>query len=231
VRSTVSAERLPDPRDRKEESMSRLAWGLPGARRYEVGTDRGVLYPRQTHGVPWNGLVSVTEDPVGGESTPYYYDGIKYLDFIAAEDFQATIEAYTSPPEFAASDGVKALAPGLFATQQPRWPFAFSYRTLIGNDLDQTAQGYKLHLAYNCMASPSQTANKTLGATVDPTTKQWVVHTVPPLASTYKPTAHFVIDSTQTDPAKLAALEDLLYGTEAVDAAMPTQSAVIALLS
>src|SRR6478735_7378560 len=210
--------------------MTRLSWGEAGKRLFEAGADRGVLFPRQTAGVSWSGIVSVSEAPSGGDVTPLYYDGVKYHNFIAAEDFQAVLEAYGAPREFDACDGTKALSPGLFATQQPRWPFSMSYRTLIGNDIDSIDHGYKLHLVYNCMAQPASVTHKTLGANPDPTTKQWTTHTVPPPASTFKPTAHFVVDSTLTTAPKLKALEDIIYGTALADSRMPTQAEVIALL-
>lgn len=211
--------------------MAAIEWNQQGQRFFETGLDRGVLYPRQTHGVPWLGLVSVSESVSGGESESYYFDGVKYLDFIAAEDFSATIEAYSTPPEFAGCDGTKILSPGLMVTQQPRYPFGFSFRTLIGNDTLGTDYGYKLHLVYNATASPSSMTHQTISENVSPNTRQWKIDTVPPLTTIYKPTAHFVIDSTLVDPDKLTTLEDHIYGNYQQDPELPTQSEVIAMLS
>lgn len=211
--------------------MSRLLWGQSGTRFYETGVDRGVLYTRGASGVAWNGLVSVTENTSGGESNPYYFDGNKYLDFISSEDFQATIEAYSAPTEFAACNGSRLLAVGLMATQQPRDTFGLSYRTLIGSDLNDPTEAYKLHLVYNATASPSGRTNKTLSDSPDPETLQWTIDTVPVASTTFKPTAHFIIDSRITPSAKLAVLEDLLYGTTLVVPALPTQATVISTLS
>lgn len=211
--------------------MAAIEWNQVGQRFFETGLDRGVLYPRQTHGVPWLGLVSVSESASGGESESYYFDGIKYHDFIAAEDFAATIEAYSTPPEFAGCDGTKILSPGLMVTQQPRYPFGFSFRTLIGNDTLGTEYGYKLHLVYNATASPSGRTHKTIGDSVDVSTRQWTINTVPPAASTYKPTAHFIVDSTQVDPDRMELLEGYLYGDYQREPELPSQSTVIALLS
>lgn len=211
--------------------MTRLNWNQTGDRLYESGVDRGVLYPRQVSGVPWNGLVSVNESFIGGETQPFYFDGLKYLDFVAAEDFQATIEAFSAPDEFAGCDGTKVLSPGLIATQQPRYPFGFSYRTLLGNDISGTDYGYKLHLVYNATATPAGINNVTQsdGSTVS--TRSWTINTVPPSADTYKPTAHFVIDSTKVAVNKMLALENLLYGTPSSDPTLPTQATVIATLA
>lgn len=200
--------------------MSRIEWNKPGERFFEAGVDQGVLYPRTGPGVPWNGLTGVSENSSGGEMEALYFDGIKYLDVAASEDFQATIDAYSAPAEFGPSDGQKALSPGLFVTQQPRKTFGFSYRTLKGNDLVGAAYGYKIHVVYNCTAAPSGKSNLTLGATVAPGTRSWTIHTVPPPATTFKPTAHLVLDSNLIDPYAMQQVETLLYGRDG-DAGRP----------
>lgn len=211
--------------------MAKLVWDLVGERFYETGVDRGVLYPRQTSGVAWNGLISVAENISGGETEPYYFDGTKYYDFIAAEDFQATVEAFSAPAEFAGCNGTKELSPGLFATQQIRHPFGLSYRTRIGNDLLNTDYGYKLHLVYNATASPSAVSHQSISDRTTPGSRSWTINTVPPLAATYKPTAHFIVDSTKVSKSKMTGLENLLYGSSSLQANLPTQAAVIAALS
>ena len=90
--------------------MSKLVWDKTGERLYETGVDHGVLYPIQAgglynKGVAWNGLTAVTESPSGAEASPIYADNIKYLNLMSAEEFGATIEAYTYPDEFAECDG------------------------------------------------------------------------------------------------------------------------------
>lgn len=192
----------------------RLTWNEAGERFFETGVSHGVLYPRFGPGVPWNGLISVNESSAGGEVTPLHFDGVKYMDIVANEDFQATLEAYSAPPEFAACEGVKSLAPGLYATHQPRKTFGLSYRTLIGNDLEGTELGYKLHLVYGCTADPSDKTYKTLSDSADVDARQWTIHTVPPPASTYKPTAHFIFDSTKMDVYLLQDIESYLYGRD-----------------
>lgn len=213
--------------------MSRLTWDEVGDRVYETGVDRGVLYPAAVSapGVPWNGLVSIQENPSGGDIEPLYYDGVKYLDFVAAEDFSATLEAFSCPVEFNECDGNKTLSPGLFATQQPRKTFGLSYRTLIGNDLDGIEHGYKLHLVYGCTAAPSPRTSGTLSGTPNPSTRSWNINTVPAPAETYKPTAHFVIDSRHLNPYTLQDLESYLYGRDGQDPRLPTQDEVILILA
>jgi hypothetical protein len=209
--------------------VTRIAWDAVGTHRFETGVANGVLYPVGSVGVPWNGLISITENVSGGEASSIYLDGKKYLDIVGNEDFEATLEAFSAPPEFNAANGAVTLAPGLFATQQPRKLFGLSYKTIIGNDLSSVA-GYKLHLVYNVVASPSAKTNKTLDANPDPATLSWTVHTVPPSANGYKPTAHLTIDSTLASPTALTALEDLLYGQ--VDLPfLPDQALVITTLA
>lgn len=201
--------------------MTRLAWGVPGERYFEAGADRAVLYLPGQDGVPWNGLKAVNESPDGGSPTPYYIDGYKYLNVASAEEFKATLEAFSSPKEFAVCDGTKSIHNGLFATQQPRKPFSLSYRTLVGNGLAGVEFGYKLHLVYNALAAPSVRNNQTLGEGVNPLGLSWSITTTPPLLTGLKPTAHFVIDSRLTPPRLMSEIEDILYGSDETNARIP----------
>lgn len=201
--------------------MVALVWGSAGAHYFETGVDRGVLYVPGHIGVPWNGLRSVNESSSGGEARPYYIDGYKYLNVSAAEEYSASIEAFSSPREFWECDGTASIHNGLFATQQPRKPFSFSYRTRIGNELDGVDHGYKIHLVYNALASPANKTYVSNGASVEPTGMSWGITTTPPLTSGIRPTAHFVIDSRLTPPKLMTAIEDILYGSEEEDPRMP----------
>lgn len=200
--------------------MSRLNWGATGTRYYETGVDRGVLYVNG-YGVAWTGLTSVVESPSGGEATPRYIDGIKYSNTASSEEFAATITAFTYPDEFAQCDGTHEVRSGLFLHQQIRKPFGLSYRTKIGNDLSED-HGYKIHLVYNALVSPSERENATVADETDPNDFSWTITTRPPVISGYKPTAHFTIDSRDTDPEVLSLVEDILYGTEIESPRMPT---------
>lgn len=217
--------------------MSRVVWNRPGERFFEAGVDNGVLYTNSGQGVPWNGIVSVTENASGGDLESLYYDGVKYADVVAAEDFQATLSAFSSPAEFGPCEGQKVLSPGLFATQQPRQTFGLCYRTLKGNDLVGADYGYKLHIVYNCTAAPSERSNRTISADVSPDARTWVIHTVPPPATTFRPTAHLVVDSTLVNPYLMEDLETTLYGRDASEgqearpAYLPTVAQIIAILS
>ena len=211
--------------------MTRLIWNKPGERFYETGVDRGVLYPKVGPGVPWNGLISVNETSTGGDIIALYFEGVKYMDYVANEDFEATLEGFAAPPEFAVCEGIRTLAPGLYATQQRRQTFGLSYRTLLGNDLDGTDYGYKLHLVYGCTVEPSEKSNQTLSDSADPSTRQWTVHTVPPPATTYKPTAHFIFDSTKMDRYLLEDIESYLYGRDDRDARLLSQDEILDILA
>jgi hypothetical protein len=205
----------------------RIEWNKPGERFYEAGVSNGVFYPKVGPGVPWNGLVSVNENASGGEVESLYFNGVKYLDIIAAEDFSATLEAYAAPREFAACDGTRALSPGLFVTQQPRKTFGLCYRTLIGNDLEGTDFGYKLHIVYGITASPSPRNNQTLAGNSSPNTRTWTLNTVPPKATTFRPTAHIVIDSTLVEAGQMQQLEGILYGHAGADPYLPTVGEIV----
>lgn len=211
--------------------MTRIAWGATGARRFETGVDRGVLYVGDAPGVPWNGLKSVAEQASGGEARPYYIDGYKYLNLAGAEDFAATISAYGAPREFMPCDGSVRLHHGLFVTQQTRIPFGFSYRTLVGNDRLAENFGYKIHLVYNALAQPSAKNNQSASGTPTPLELSWSITTQPPKLTGYRPTAHFVIDSTMTPPALMQRIEDILYGSEGIDARLPTLDELISIFA
>jgi len=212
--------------------MSALVWGQVGNRTYETGVDHGVLYPLSGNGVAWSGLTSISEKAGGAGVTSYYIDAVKYLDVAAFEDFEATLQAFSAPAEFAVCNGSKILAPGLFATNQPRQTFGLSYRTRIGNDLDGTDHGYKLHLVYNALAIPSDKAYSTINDSTDLTASSWDISTVPidVVDSGIKPTAHFVIDSTGSLPAALASLEAMLYGSDDNDPYLPDANDLIDIL-
>lgn len=194
--------------------MTKLIWGAAGERFFEAGVDRGVLYVPGLSGVAWNGLTSVSEAPSGGEPQPYYIDGFKYANIASAEEFNASLEAFSSPDEFAVCDGSVQLAAGLFATQQPRKQFDLSYRTMVGNDLLGLDAGYKIHIVYNALAGSAGRSNGTLTSSFDPIKLSWDISTRPPEAIYgFKPTAHFVIDSRKTPPMVVSMLESILYGS------------------
>ena len=213
--------------------MTAIEWDAAGKRFYENGTDRGVLYPMTSNGsydkgVAWNGLTAVTESPEGAEPTDLYADNIKYATMRSAETFGCTIEAYTYPDEFSECDGSAQIAKGVFAGQQERKGFGFSYRTLIGNDTATSSDdGYKLHLVYGCTASPSEKSYATVNDSPDAITFSWEVKTTPVNVAGFKPTAALVIDSRYADPSKLAALEKILYGDTDNEPSLPLPSEVI----
>lgn len=215
--------------------MSKLIWDNTGERYYETGVKKGVLYPLDTTdasnpyplGVVWNGLSSVQESPSGADANAIYADDIKYLELRGAEEFGATIEAYTYPDEFAVCDGSAEVAEGVMIGQQVRKRFGFCYRTILGNDTETDSYGYKLHLIYNAMASPSERQYQTVNDSPEAITFSWEVTTTPVAVDGYKPTASLTIDSTKADPTKLAELEDALYGTENSDPYLPLPGEVI----
>lgn len=214
--------------------MPKIVWDKAGEHFYETGVDHGVLYPTNAgvygKGVAWNGLTGVTESPSGAESTGQYADNIKYLNLISAEEFGATIEAFTYPPEFSVCDGSAEPTPGVMIGQQTRKPFGMSYRTLLGNDLQNTDYGYKLHIIYGATASPSERAYSTVNDSPEAITFSWEVTTTPVEVTGYKPTASLVIDSTKVAPANMATLENILYGSETGDPRLPMPDEVISII-
>lgn len=214
--------------------MSKIIWDKAGEHYYETGVDRGVLYPTQNgkyqSGVAWNGLTSVSESPSGAESTAQYADNIKYLNLISAEEFGATIEAFTYPDEFMVCDGSAEPVPGVTIGQQARRPFGLSYRTLMGNDLSGTEYGYKIHLIYGCTAAPSERAYATVNDSPEAITFSWSITTTPVEVPGYKPTASLIIDSTKVSADTLARLEEILYGTDIAEPRLPMPKEVFDLI-
>lgn len=216
--------------------MSKLEWDKKTERLYETGVKQGVLYVQKADGtyddgVAWNGLTAVTENPSGAESNPLYADDIKYIDLRSAEEFGATIEAYTYPDEFAACDGSATVTAGVTIGQQVRKPFGLCYRTTLGNDSEFNDHGYKLHIIYNATASPSEKGYQTINDNPEAITFSWEITTTPVAVTGYKPTASFTIDSTKVDATKLKTLEDMLYGTAQAEPTLPTPDKVISTLS
>lgn len=198
--------------------MTQLIWDELAERFFETGVDHGVLYPQSngvySGGVAWNGLTGVTESPSGAESNKQYADNMAYLNMFSAEEFAATIECFAAPDGFLTYDGVVKTASGMQIGMQKRPPFGFSWRTKKGNALDEDL-GYILHLAYGLQVSPSEKAYQTVNDSPAPLTFSWTASSTPVAVSGHKPTAIVKIDSTDStvDPASLADLEAILYGT------------------
>lgn len=188
--------------------MTRLTWGGTDQRKYEAGVDRGVFYSEISPGVVWNGLISVEETFIEGDVSPFYFDGVKYVDLASTKTFQATVTAFSSPNGFAETQGNHPVVPGFILTRQSRKRFGFSYRTMNG-DTD-----YKIHLVYNVLASPSGRAYASLNESAEVSPLSWVFDATPPSSSTFRPSAHFIIDSSKVDPEALAVIELILYGSD-----------------
>lgn len=208
--------------------MSKLVWDAIGEHYYETGVRNGVLYTSKTTGsgnsattdpygtaTAWNGLTAITESPSGAEATALWADDIKYLSLISAEEFGGTIEAYTYPDEFAACDGSASISTGIKIGQQPRATFGLCYRTVLGNDTDGEAYGYKLHIIYGCKAAPSEKAYATINDSPEAITFSWELSTVPVAVDGHKPTATLELDSTKLGENKMKAIEAVLYGQDA----------------
>lgn len=215
--------------------MAKLTWDDTGKRFYETGVDQGVLYVRDSNGayplgVPWNGLINVTESPEGAEPSAHYADNMKYVNIQSTEEFKATIEAFTYPEEFAECDGSAQPKPGAFIGQQERKTFGLVYRTKIGNDLTKEA-GYKLHLVWGAVAAPSEKAYSTINDSPEPTTFSWEITTTPVNVTDYLPTSTMTLDSIELGSVKMAAIEAKLFGDATNAAALLMPDAILALIT
>lgn len=217
-------------------ASKRLEWDKTGERLYETGVKQAALYVQgeggtYQKGVAWNGISSVTESPSGAEASPIYADDTKYLNLISTEEFAATVEAYTYPKEFEECDGTAEIAPGVTIGQQTRKTFGMCYKTTLGNDTENNAHGYKLHMIYGATAAPSEKAYATINDSPEAITFSWELSTNPVNVTGAKPTASLTIDSTKVDAQKLAKLEDILYGSAEADARLPLPDEIATLMT
>lgn len=211
-----------------------LVWDQIGERLYETGVKKGALYllsllGTYPLGIAWNGLTAVTESPSGAEPSPIYADDIKYANIMSAEEFGATIEAYTYPDEFAQCDGSVELSNGVVIGQQKRATFGLAYQTSLGNDVDGLDHGYKLHLIYGALAAPTEKGYETINDSPEAITFSWEISTTAVPVTGKKPTASLTIDSTKVDADTLAILEGILFGTADADPRLPLPDEVAAL--
>ena len=215
--------------------MARLIWDEVGQRFFETGVKNGVLYVQDNdgsykNGVVWNGLTAVTESPSGAEETPLYADDVKYLTLRSAEQFGATIEAYTYPEEFEQCDGSATIATGVTIGQQARRAFGLCYRTAVGNDIQGQEFSYKLHLLYGCTVAPSEKSYSTINDNPEAITFSWELSTVPVPVDGFKPTASLVIDASKVAEGKMALLEDALFGDESNEAKLLLPNEIMEML-
>lgn len=218
--------------------MSKLQWDQTGKRTYETGVDKGVLYVKDPSsdngyapGVAWNGLTNVNESPSGAETTSLYADNIKYLNMLSAEEFGATVEAYTYPPEFEECDGTAAVAEGVMIGQQARKHFGFCYRTLIGNDEVGTEKGYKIHIIYDCVASPSEKSYGTVNDSPDAVTFSWTLSANSIRMANEKALMSLTIDSTKLSATALENIEKALYGDVSTEPKMLTPDEIVQIVT
>lgn len=217
--------------------MSRLIWDKTGQRRFETGVNKAVLYIPDSSGVyntgvAWNGLTAITESPSGAEATPLYADNIKYLNLISAEEFGATLEAYMCPDEFYQFDGIASPSKGVYVGQQSRRAFALSYQTRVGNDVEGSDLGYKIHFIYSAQAAPSEKNYSTINDTPEAMTLSWELTTsAVEVGVGFKPSAHLVIDSTQVDPDALTTLEAIIYGSPGTEPRLPFPAEILDIFS
>lgn len=214
--------------------MAKLVWDQTGEKFWETGCDHGVLYPMDTtgkypKGVAWNGLTSVEESPSGAEATKKYADNIVYSTLYSAEEYAFTINALQSPVEFDACDGAKEVATGVTIGQQSRQAFGFVYRTRIGNDVNDNL-GYKLHIVWNCKASPSSNTHDTVNDSPETSELSWEVNTTPVAVTDADPTSTMTIDSTLVSADALAKIEAKLFGDADNEPTLLTPDELIALL-
>lgn len=209
--------------------MPRIAWDDPGNRRYQTGIDRGVLYTGSP-GVPWVGLIGVTESSDGPDPQSFYVDGRKILDIPVKENYSATIEAYSFPMEFAPCAGRKMISPALYAGDQPRETFGLAYRTLVGDDQQGISLAYKVHLVYNAAAKVADFSHQTITDSPSAESRTINVTTFPITVAGFRPSAHYVFDTRLNSADTITAVEAIIYGDDLDDPRLPTSLELASLL-
>ena len=225
--------------------MTRLTWDVIRLRTYEVGVDRGVFYSSSGPGVVWPGLVQVSEINANQDVVSEYLDGRKFFTSVMRPDFQAQIQAFTTPRGFEACEGQVEIAPGLYATNQIREPFGFSYRTLVGNPVEGSDHHYRIHVVYNAIAVSEGVLLQTMSDSPESALRQWTIHSIPHhrmhytwfesengvelirQESAYFPVSHLSVSSRTMSPETLGYLEDVLYGTDSTSPSLPSPDAFI----
>lgn len=200
--------------------MTAIQWDAPGKRFYQTGIDQGVLYVGNNPGVAWNGLTAATLAPSGGDSNPFYVDGVKFSNQGKPEEFVLTINAFTYPVEFEACDGSGTARPGFFVTGQRRQPFGLCYRTMVGNEFGRN--DYQLNLVYNATVSPTTRSHKVVNDAVSTVEFMWQMTVLPQTMPGFKNSSHIVLDTRYIDPVALAGIEEVLYGTEELQPRLPS---------
>lgn len=213
----------------------KMVWDQTSEKFYETGIEQVALFQQEAgaypKGVAWNGVTALNITPSGAEPTALYANNRKYLTLMSVEELGGTIEAYTYPDEWAECDGSATLAPGVYIGQQARKTFGLAGKTLIGNDTEGTKLGYKLHLIYGGLASPSEQSNASVNDSPEAKTMSWEFSTTPVAVKDYEPTSYICIDSTKVDAEKLAALEAVIYGSEDQEPRLPLPDEVATMLA
>lgn len=210
--------------------MTALEWDKVGDRRFETGVDRGVLFLLDGTAVPWNGLTSVSETRTR-EVKSYYLDGVKYLDYHVPGTYAGKLQAFTYPEELEPLLGDAEFAPGVVAHDQRASLFHLAYRNRVGNDLQGSELGYRIHILYNLTASQSDVSFGSADNNVAAQEFEWNLSGTPSQMFGIRPTSHVSIDSTRIDPDLLAEIEVLLYGTAEADPALPDLVTLLGMVS
>lgn len=186
--------------------MTKLVWDVEAERIIEFGVDRGVIYPKNSPGVAWSGLIDITEETVSDVES-LYLDGDKYYDNVSDDSSTFTVEAFHYPNEFLGGEH-----------------FDLSYRT-------RHSLGYKIHLIYNAVAADSDEKFGSISDSPNPLQFSWQFSTAPEDISNVKPSSHLIVDSATTDSVIFALLEDQLYGSNTVTPYMPPSETIVAIFA
>src|SRR6266404_5663260 len=182
----------------------RVTWDSSSDRTYSSGVSQGMLYPKNSPGVPWNGLISVTEKG-DDNTTTRFLDGQTATAENLSGTFSGVLSAYTYPDEFESCLGIIG---GL--TGQPKQPFGLSYM-----------DNHQLHILYNALIQPGSDKYDTLSNNSSALAFSWNFTTKPVDIPWGRPAAHLAVMTDFTQPGVLSVLENVIYGDAANSPSLP----------
>lgn len=205
--------------------MSKIVFDQTGQRYFETGVSDVVLYVwdsannKYGKGVGWNGVSAISESPEGGEDNYVYADNIKYLNLKSVEEWNGSIQAYSSPKEFDACDGSITIADGISFGQQSRKTFAIAFMSRIGNDTEGDKLGKMLTIIYGCSAKPSSRDHNTVNDNPEAQELSWDLSSLPVnVGNGYNALSTIKVKSTECSAANWTTIINTLYGTDATEA-------------
>ena len=213
--------------------MAEIVWDSPGSRKFETGVSKGILFLKGDDGaylpgIPWNGIISVSETPQGGDSSRLYADDMLYASIQSITSYKATLEAYAYPEEFNECFGYAVPTAGFMVHQGKHRKCALCWQSMQGDEAFQST-GRKLHIAYGLSVGINDIEYQTFSDSPDATVFSWDLEGTNVQVFNCSPTAKLVVDLSRLTHNQVSVLEDLLYSE--TGAVLPLPNDILSLFS